>query len=109
MTYETINKGALWNNQDKKSDSHPDMKGSINIEGVEYWLSVWRNDPKGNPKAPALKLSVQRKDEVHKQGYQEAQQQFQTPPAGQEVSSPQQAMEEYNNQSYPQSDEPPPF
>jgi uncharacterized protein (DUF736 family) len=41
MTYDNTNTGALFKNADKKTDKHPDYTGSINIEGVEYWLSSW--------------------------------------------------------------------
>jgi uncharacterized protein (DUF736 family) len=41
MTYDNTNTGALFKNTDKKTDKHPDYTGSINIEGVEYWLSSW--------------------------------------------------------------------
>ena len=72
--YDNTNKGAIWGNKDKQTDKHPDFKGSINIEGVEYWLSGWKRDPNGNPKAPSVKFEVKRKDEVHEQGMAQAQQ-----------------------------------
>jgi len=60
--YDNTGKGALWKNDKKMTDKHPDFKGSINIEGREYWLSGWKRDPNGNPNAPALKLSAQLKE-----------------------------------------------
>lgn len=63
--YDNNNRGAIWKNEDRKSDKHPQYKGSINVAGVDYWLSAWIGN-KDNPKAPALSLSVQAKDEQAK-------------------------------------------
>jgi hypothetical protein len=41
--YDNTNSGFIGKNPNKKKDSHPDLKGSINIEGMEYWLSAWKN------------------------------------------------------------------
>lgn len=80
MSFDNTNKGAIWGNKDKQTDTQPDFKGSINIEGVEYWLSGWKRDPNGNPNAPSVKFSVKRKDEVQSQGMQQARQAQQAPP-----------------------------
>jgi len=34
--YDNNNRGALWNNDRKQSDKHPDLSGSIMIDGKEY-------------------------------------------------------------------------
>jgi hypothetical protein len=60
--YDNTNKGQIWKNDNKATGTHPDFKGSINIEGVDYWLSCWKRSPEASPKAPALKMSVQRKE-----------------------------------------------
>lgn len=39
--YDQNNRGALFVNDRKQSDKHPDMNGKININGVDYWLSGW--------------------------------------------------------------------
>jgi hypothetical protein len=36
------NRGALFQNDRKRAELDPDCKGSITIEGREYWLSGWR-------------------------------------------------------------------
>ena len=39
--FDNTNKGSLFINTKKEKDTHPTMKGSINIDGKEYWLSAW--------------------------------------------------------------------
>lgn len=78
--YDNTNRGQIWGNKDKAQDSDRDFQGSINIEGVEYWLSGYRRKPDDNPNAPAVRLLAKRKEVVHEQGYQQAQQQFQQQP-----------------------------
>lgn len=57
--------GILFVNDRKQSDSHPDYKGSITINGQEYWLSGWR---KQGQKGQFLSLSAQPKQ--HRQSNQ---------------------------------------
>ena len=59
MEYSNENRGVLFKNDDKQSDKHPDYKGSINIDGVEYWLSSWIKTSKQGNKF--MSLSVQPK------------------------------------------------
>ena len=62
MTYDNTNRGAIWKNEEKSEDTHPDFKGSLNVEGVEYFFDAWKRKPDANPKAPALSFRVKRKD-----------------------------------------------
>jgi len=64
MTYDNTNRGQIWPNDKKEKDTHPDFKGSVNIEGKEYRVSAWKRKPDANPKAPSLTFSVQPKDEI---------------------------------------------
>ena len=50
MTYDNSNSGILSRNDRKEQPNHPDFKGQINVNGVDYWLSGWvkeRNDKSG--------------------------------------------------------------
>jgi uncharacterized protein (DUF736 family) len=57
--YDNTNSGALFQNDRKEKPNHPDFKGSINVAGVEYWLSGWQKTGK---KGSFVSLSVQLKD-----------------------------------------------
>jgi hypothetical protein len=57
--FDDTNRGILFRNDQKQDDKHPDYRGSINIDGREYWLSGWRKETK---KGTALSLSVQPKE-----------------------------------------------
>lgn len=45
MPYERRdNSGLLADNDRKEKDSHPDMSGSVTINGTEMWISGWWKD-----------------------------------------------------------------
>jgi uncharacterized protein (DUF736 family) len=54
MGYDNKNKGVLFKNKEKKSDNHPDLNGSIDIDGTVYWLSAWTNTDKNGNKYISL-------------------------------------------------------
>lgn len=62
MAYDNTNRGSIWKNDDKTEDTHPDFRGSLNVDGVEYWVSAWKRKEGANPKAPALSFTVKAKD-----------------------------------------------
>jgi hypothetical protein len=68
--FDDTNRGILFKNDRKESDKHPDYKGSVNVDGRDYWLSGWRKDTQ---KGPALSLSVQPKQEARRVSYDKAQ------------------------------------
>lgn len=35
------NSGSLWPNDKKTQENHPDRTGTLNVGGVEYWISGW--------------------------------------------------------------------
>jgi len=57
MAYEQKpNTGSLFKNNKKESDKHPSHAGSINIDGVTYWLSGWVNETTKGEKYFSLKV-----------------------------------------------------
>lgn len=58
MSYD--NSGILFKNDRKTESKHPDYNGSINVGGVEYWLSAWIKE---GQKGKFMSLSVKPKEE----------------------------------------------
>jgi uncharacterized protein (DUF736 family) len=58
--YDDTDRGALFKNDRKESEKHPDYKGSINVGGHDYWLSAWLKESRDGKKY--MSLSVQLKD-----------------------------------------------
>ena len=54
--YDNTNRGVLFHNKKKKSEKHPDMEGTINIDGRELALSSWKKISKNG--AEFFSLSV---------------------------------------------------
>lgn len=61
MDYDNTNSGVLFRNDKKESDKHPDYKGTIDVNGTEYWLSAWIKESKKGMKF--MSLSVQPKED----------------------------------------------
>lgn len=61
-TYDNTNSGALFKNDRKETASHPDYKGQINVNGVDYWLSAWIKPMKNDPEKRFMSLSVKPKE-----------------------------------------------
>jgi uncharacterized protein (DUF736 family) len=60
MEYDNTNRGSLFKNDRKDDAKFPDYKGSINVDGTEYWLSAWIKVSKDGAKF--MSLSVKNKN-----------------------------------------------
>jgi hypothetical protein len=63
--YDNTNRGMLTRNDKQGNEARPDYRGSINVAGVEYWLSAWIKEGREGTKLAGQKymsLSVQPKD-----------------------------------------------
>lgn len=61
--FDNSNRGSIWKNDKKEKDTHPDFTGSLNVDGVDYWVSAWKRKEGASAKAPALSFSVKPKEE----------------------------------------------
>ena len=50
------NTGALFKNNEKDSDTHPDYRGNLNVDGTEFWLSAWIKTSKQGMKYMSLSI-----------------------------------------------------
>lgn len=62
MPYDNTNRGSIWKNKRKEKAEHPDFTGSLDVDGVAYWVNAWKRKDDASPEAPALTFSVRRKE-----------------------------------------------
>lgn len=53
--FDNTNRGALFINERKTQNNHPDYRGNLDAEGVEYWVSAW---VKSTAKGDILSISL---------------------------------------------------
>lgn len=58
--FDDTNRGALFKNDRKQAESHADYNGTLNVDGVEYYLNAWVRDGK---KGKFFSLSIKPKGE----------------------------------------------
>lgn len=72
MAYDNTNRGSIWKNKKKREGKQDaDFTGSLNVNGVEYWVNAWKRKEDASADAPALSFSIRPKDD---QGQQPARQ-----------------------------------
>lgn len=57
--FDPTNRGVLFKNDRKTKDTQPGYTGSLNVDGVEYFLDAWVKDGKSGK---FFSVSVKRKD-----------------------------------------------
>ena len=62
MTYDNTNRISIWKNTKKETENHPDYTGTVNIDGVDYFVDLWKKSQDAPEKAPVLSGKVKRKD-----------------------------------------------
>tara|TARA_Y100000310_G_scaffold263293_1_gene273464 strand:- start:34 stop:303 length:270 start_codon:yes stop_codon:yes gene_type:complete len=56
------NSGALFREEEKKSDKHPDYKGNCLVNGQKMYIAAWINESQGGKKYMSLSFSAPSKD-----------------------------------------------
>lgn len=63
--FNDVNRGVIFHNDRKEKQTQPDMRGTLNVDGIWYWVASWLPAP--NTKAPqTLALTVMTQDEADK-------------------------------------------
>ena len=63
--FDNTNRGSIFRNDKKTDEKHPDMSGTINIDGTEFWISGWKKTSKAG--TGFISLSVRPKAEQTRQ------------------------------------------
>jgi hypothetical protein len=82
MAFEQKNmEGALFKNQRRETDNHPNAQGSATIDGVKYWISAWTNTIRSGDNAgdKYQKLTFKRADDQPARGAAPARQEAPPP------------------------------
>jgi len=62
MAYEQKpNSGSLFPNKRKEKESHPDLTGTLDVDGQQYWINAWSKTAKTNGEE-WLSISIRPKD-----------------------------------------------
>lgn len=56
--FDNTNSGALFKNEKEGNPKRPDYRGSLNVNGDEYWLSAWLQEAKHGKHAGKLFMSL---------------------------------------------------
>jgi len=67
MEYDNTNRGVLFKNDRKTEDYHGDYTGSIDIDGVEYFLDAWVKESKTGKKFFSLKKGNEKRGKAPQQ------------------------------------------
>lgn len=76
MEYDNTNRGAIFKNKKKEKDTHPDFTGTLNVNGVEFWVSAWKRKEGASENSPALSFSIKPKEEKADSFKKEVKEQF---------------------------------
>lgn len=65
--YDNTNRFALFPNKDRKTDKHPNLSGTLNIDGVEYFIDGWTKQSQRDG-SKFISGTAKRKDKQPAQG-----------------------------------------
>ena len=53
--YDNTNTGMMMRNENREHDKQPEFKGSLNVDGRDFWISAWVNTGKEGSKIEGKK------------------------------------------------------
>jgi hypothetical protein len=57
--YDNTNRWTLFKNENRQTDKSPQLSGTLNVDGVEFWLNGWVKEGR---KGKFFSGSIKRKD-----------------------------------------------
>ena len=70
MEYDNTNRGVLFRNDKKETEKHPDFTGSMDVGGVDHYLSAWVKESKQGKKF--FSISIKPKNDIAAPAIQKA-------------------------------------
>jgi hypothetical protein len=68
MAYDNTNRGSIWKNKKmREGKQDADFTGTLNVNGVEYWVNAWKRKEDASPDAPSLSFSIRPKEDQPQQ------------------------------------------
>jgi len=61
MNHDNTNSGALFKNDKQGKETRPDYRGTLDVNGQQFWISAWLKSSKAGQKY--MSLSVQPKED----------------------------------------------
>ena len=61
--FDNKNRGQIWPNKDKTEETPTwaDFTGTLNVNGVEYYVDAWKRKPEHKPSAASLTFRIKPK------------------------------------------------
>lgn len=66
MSYDNTNRGALFKNNRKETEKHPDYTGTLDVNGTEHYLSAWIKESKNGTKFMSVSLGKAKEQKQEK-------------------------------------------
>jgi len=70
MEYDNNNTGALFKNNKRTNERQPEYNGSVEVSGVQYWISAWVKESKNGQKF--FSLAFTEKDQPKPEAIQQS-------------------------------------
>lgn len=87
MEYDNTDKGALFKNDRKETENHPDYTGKINVGGTDRYLSAWLKTSKSGQKFMSISLGRDVEQKPQQNNQQNSQQNNQQGQQGQQQNN----------------------
>lgn len=64
MNHDNTNSGALFKNDKQGNESRPDYRGTLDVNGQQFWISAWLKSSKAGAKYMSLAVQPKQAKDV---------------------------------------------